>query len=937
MSDDMKTLRDNSYLAGSNAEYLEQLYDIFLTNPETLDKYWQAYFAGLAAGETQADTPLKDLREQFRAAAKAPVKSAPALVGDAAHIQKQMAVMQLIHDYRSYGHQLADLDPLKQQKRHDMPRLTLAYHGLSDADLDQTFQLPKTFPVDQASLRDIVKLLKNIYCSTIGVEYMHISDAKEIEWLQDRIEHHDNRQQIAVDEKKSILKQLVAASELEKYLGRKYVGQKRFSLEGGDSLIPAVNAVIQRSGELGVKELVMGMSHRGRLNVLMNVLGKASRDLFNEFEGVLEDEDRRSGDVKYHLGFSSNVETPGGVVHLSLAFNPSHLEIVAPVVEGSVRARQRRRKDKTRAQVLPLIIHGDAAMAGQGVVMETFNLSQARGYATGGTVHIVVNNQVGFTTSNPLDARSTLYCTDVAKVVQAPVFHVNGDDPEAVCFIAKLAADYRAAFHKDVVIDFVCYRRHGHNEADEPSATQPLMYKIIKSLPPIYKKYGEQLLASQQVDDGLVKQYLLDCRAALDAGENLVKTVDTPPDELYSVDWGPYLKDTALNTTVETAVPKAKVAELAQKLAALPEGFVLQAQVKKMMLDRDKMTAGELPLNWGYAETMAYATLLDEGYPVRLSGQDSGRGTFAHRHAALHDQNTGEVYYPLNNINKAKASFICIDSVLSEEAVLAYEYGYTTADPNVLTLWEAQFGDFANGAQVVVDQFLSSGEQKWDRYSGLVMLLPHGYESMGPEHSSARLERYLQLCAQNNMSVCVPTTPAQVFHMLRRQMLRKVRKPLIVMSPKSFLRHPLAVSTLDELSEGEFKLMLPEVDDLDKNKVEKIILCFGKVYYALLEKRRENKQNDTAIIRVEQLYPFPREELLAVLDEYPNAKTVVWCQEEPMNQGAWYQISYHLRGCTVDRGRELDYVGRSAAAAPASGSAKRDKAEQKALVAAALA
>ena len=933
----MKTWQDSSYLAGSNAEYLEQLYDLFLHSPESLDKNWHAYFTGLTAGESQPDISPEDLREQFRIAAKSPTKSAPALVGDAAHIQKQLSVMQLIHDYRSYGHQIADLDPLHLVKRNEMPALTLAYHGLSEADLDTTFQLPNTFPVKEASLRDIVKLLKNIYCSSIGVEYMHISDAKEIEWLQNHIEHHDNRREFSVDQKKKILKQLVAANELEKYLGRKYVGQKRFSLEGGDSLIPAINAIIQQSGALGVKELVMGMSHRGRINVLMNVLGKASRDLFNEFEGVLEDEDRRSGDVKYHLGFSSNVKTPGGVVHLSLAFNPSHLEIVAPVVEGSVRARQRRRKDKLRAQVLPLIIHGDAAMAGQGVVMETFNLSQARGYCTGGTIHVVVNNQIGFTTSNPLDARSTLYCTDIAKMVQAPVFHVNGDDPESVCFIAKLAAEYRATFHKDVVIDFVCYRRHGHNEADEPSATQPLMYQVIKTLPPIYKKYNEQLLSAKNIDDATVKQFVADCRATLDAGKNLVETVDTPPDELYSVDWKPYLKNVELSTPVKTSVPKDKIIELGRKLTTLPEGFSLQKQVEKMLSDREKMTAGELPINWGYAETMAYATLLDEGFPVRLSGQDSGRGTFAHRHAALHDQKTGEVYYPLNNMTKEQASFICIDSVLSEEAVLAYEYGYSTADPRVFTLWEAQFGDFANGAQVVIDQFLSSGEQKWDRFSGLVMLLPHGYESMGPEHSSARLERYLQLCAQDNMSVCSPTTPAQVFHMLRRQMVRMVRKPLIVMSPKSFLRHPLATSTLDELSEGEFKLIFPEVDDLPKKKVEKIVLCSGKVYYDLLEKRRENKQTDTAIVRIEQLYPFPRKELMDVLDEYPRAKTVVWCQEEPMNQGAWYQISFHLRACTTEKGRELDYTGRSAAAAPASGSAKRDKAEQKALVAAALA
>lgn len=929
----MQAWQISSYLSGGNAEYLEALYESFLKDPQSVDKEWHAYFTGLGDG---TDVSHEDLRQQFRYAAKLSAQVMPASE-DIAHARKEAAVSQLINDYRAYGHQSADLDPLGLTKRPAMPALELSHHGLSDADLDTNFHAAHKIGMPNASLRELIAALKETYCESIGVEYMHVANEEERAWLKKRIEPQRNKPQFSVDEKKHILHELIAADSLEKYLGNKYVGQKRFSLEGGDAFIASLDRIVQAAGEQGVKEAVISMAHRGRLNVLMNILGKSSQDLFNEFEGKLEDEVTRSGDVKYHLGFSSNVETAGGITHLSLAFNPSHLEIAGPVVEGSVRARQRRRNDKDCVQVLPVLVHGDAAFAGQGVVMETFSFSQARGFCTGGTIHIVINNQIGFTTSNPLDARSTLYCTDIGKMIQAPIFHVNGNNPEAVCFATQIALDYRMKFHKDVILDIVCYRRHGHNEADEPMMTQPVMYQIIKKLPPPYRFYADRLIAEKVITEDDVKKKLDAYRTALDAGHTLVKTVDTLPDKLYTVDWTPYLKNTDLSLAVKTSVDKTTLQALGKRLQVLPEKFVLQRQVQKVMEARAKMVAEEQPLDWGCAETLAYATILNEGHPVRISGQDSGRGTFAHRHAELHNQEGGGSYFPLSHLGENQGKFICIDSVLSEEAVMAFEYGYATAEPSALVIWEGQFGDFANGAQVVIDQFLSSGEQKWDRFCGLTLLLPHGYEGMGPEHSSARLERYLQLCAQKNMSVCVPTTPAQIFHMLRRQVVRPIRKPLIVMSPKSLLRHKMAVSDLSELYNGELQLIIPEIDELNAVEVKKVVLCSGKVYYDLLDKRRNDKLIDVAIVRIEQLYPFPREELLVELAKYKNAKTVVWCQEEPMNQGAWYQISFHLRACTVEKGRELDYAGRSASAAPAAGSAKRHAAEQKALVAAALA
>ncbi|MEG0968787.1 MAG: 2-oxoglutarate dehydrogenase E1 component, partial [Pseudomonas sp.] len=631
--------------------------------------------------------------------------------------------------------------------------------------------------------------------------------------------------------------------------------------------------------------------------------------------------------------FSSNVMTAGGEVHLAMAFNPSHLEIVSPVVEGSVRARQDRRNDSVGDKVLPISIHGDAAFAGQGVVMETFQMSQTRGFKTGGTVHIVINNQVGFTISNPLDSRSTEYATDVAKMIQAPILHVNGDDPEAVLFVTQLAVDYRMQFKRDVVIDLVCYRRRGHNEADEPNGTQPLMYQQIAKQRTTRELYAEALTKSGSLDAARVQAKVDEYRNALDNGLHVVKSLVKEPNKELFVDWRPYLGH-AWTARHDTRFDLKTLQELSAKLLELPEGFVVQRQVSKIYEDRQKMQAGGLPINWGYAETMAYATLAFEGHPIRMTGQDIGRGTFSHRHAVLHNQKDASTYIPLQNLYKGQPRFDLYDSFLSEEAVLAFEYGYSTTQPNALVIWEAQFGDFANGAQVVVDQFITSGEHKWGRLCGLTMLLPHGYEGQGPEHSSARLERYLQLCAEHNVQVCVPTTPAQIYHLLRRQVIRPLRKPLIVLTPKSLLRHKLAISTLEELAEGSFQTVIPEIDTLDPKKVTRLVLCSGKVYYDLLEKRRAEGREDIAIVRIEQLYPFPEDDLVEILAPYTNLKDVVWCQEEPMNQGAWYSSQHHMRRILSRHNKELvlEYAGRDASAAPACGYASMHAEQQEKLL-----
>lgn len=934
----MQDLWQDSYLTSGNEAYLEELYEAYLADPESVGPEWRQYFNNLAKllpRPPGGDVSHAAVREQFLELARNSARMQVPQSMDNYQDQQQERVMELIAAYRRVGHLQANIDPLGLYKGVYNPTLELGYYGFTEQDTKKTFNVGSFSSLGKATatLGEIHQGLRRVYNNTIGFEYMHIDRVEEVEWIRDRIEQGWANFRPTKEQKLRLLDRLVVADGLEKYLGFKYVGQKRFSLEGGDSLVPLLDTLVDRSASQGVKEIIIGMAHRGRLNTLVNIVGKETKAIFAAFEGkgVLE---THSGDVKYHLGCSSDVITNYGPMHIALAFNPSHLEIVSPVVQGSVRARQRRRRDTDKRQAFPIQIHGDAAFAGQGVVMETFSMSQVRWFTVGGSVHIVVNNQVGFTTSNTKDSRSTTYCTDVAKMVSAPILHVNANDPEAVFFAGLFAMDYRNTFQKDVVIDLVCYRRHGHNEADEPSATQPLMYKIIKAMPVPYQIYAKKLVSEGVIEEGADKKLVDAYRDALDNGKPVVQVAKDKSSYEYMVNWEPFVGK-PWTEKAKTSVALKHIQELAHKLEKLPEGFVAQPQVKKMLETQKKMTEGEVPLNWGYAETMAYATLLEEGYPIRLCGQDAGRGTFAHRHAVLHDQNTDEVYIPLSHISPDQAQINIVDSLLSEEAVLAFEYGYATAEPNYLVIWEAQFGDFANGAQVVIDQFISSGEQKWGRLCGLVMLLPHGYEGQGPEHSSARLERYLQLCAQDNMQVCVPSTPAQIFHLLRRQMVRPYRKPLIVMTPKSLLRNPLAASKLTDLSEGEFQLVIPEMDDIDAKKVDRVVLCSGKVYYELLEQRRADKLDNVALLRIEQLYPFPAERCRELLAPYSNAKDIIWCQEEPQNQGAWITMQPYLTEL-LSKGQKLRYAGRKASASPAAGYHSVHEKEQKELVAQAL-
>jgi len=915
----------SSPLAGANAPYVEELYEQFLQDPQLVDERWRRFFETLSGvNGAGPDIPHAAIREYFRSLARQPqarTGQAPAAVMDEELVHKQVRVLQLINAYRFRGHQLADLDPLGLTPTPEIPELHLRFYGLSDFDLDTEFDTGSLVGPRRAKLRDILELVKKVYCGTIGAEYMHITETQEKRWLQSALEGVRGVPPYPAEVKRYLLERLTAAEGLERYLATKYVGAKRFGLEGAESLIPMVDEIVQRAGSAGTKEIILGMAHRGRLNVLVNVLGKSPDELFKEFEGKKE-HGNGTGDVKYHMGFSSDVDTGGGGVHLALAFNPSHLEIVGPVVEGSVRARQMRRGDRSGIEVVPVIMHGDAAFAGQGVVMETLNMSQSRGFSTMGTVHIVINNQIGFTTSVQRDARSTLYCTDVAKMVNAPIFHVNGDDPEAVLFVTQLALDYRTMFHKDVVIDLVCYRRQGHNEADDPTVTQPVMYKCIKELPTTRALYAKRLEQDGVIVADAATQMVKSYEQALEVGKCVAPRM-LPAEKIsyeYATDWTPYVNGSCTGA-VETRVNLETIRELGNKLLALPEGFELNPQVAKVMDNRRKMVAGALPLDWGCAELLAYATLLKEGTPVRMSGQDVGRGTFSHRHALLHDYKNGNAYVPLRGLFEGQPDFRIINSLLSEAAVLAFEYGYSTTDPRTMVIWEAQFGDFVNGAQVVVDQFMVAGEQKWGRLCGLTLFLPHGYDGQGPEHSSARPERFLQLCAQHNMFVCAPTTPAQFFHMIRRQMHFTGRKPLVVMTPKSLLRHRLSVSTLEDLSQGQFREVIRDTEAADTKQVKRVVMCSGKVYYDLYEKRRELKRDDSAIIRVEQLYPFPEIELKQELERYPNAKRFIWCQEEPMNQGAWFPSQHHMWPL-LPKGCKLEYAGRSMSAAPAVGDPK---------------
>jgi 2-oxoglutarate dehydrogenase E1 component len=921
-------------LSGGNADFIEDLYEQFLRDAGAVDPVWREYFKSLGGTGDIAHGPIRE-RLWARAQQLPTAAAAARNLSDGASA-KQGAVSRLIQVYANRGHLIAKLDPLGLQERAKPYVLDLEYFGLSEADLDTEFftgSRNRVIP-ERATLRKILADLKFIYTDTIGAEFAHVSDTEERLWLQDTFQVGRMQWRLSAAEKKNILWQLTAAEGLERYLHTKYVGQKRFSLEGGDSLIPSLDDLVQQGGRSGVEETIIGMAHRGRLNVLVNLLGKSPKDLFSEFEGQYDPAKLRgSGDVKYHKGFSADLKTASGNVHVALAFNPSHLEVVNPVVEGSARARQERRGDALGDKVLPVQIHGDAAFAGQGVIMETLQLSQARGFYTGGTVHIIINNQVGFTTSDPHDARSTLYCSDVAKMIEAPILHVNADDPEAVCFVTRFALDYRMKFHKDVVIDLVCYRRHGHNEADEPAATQPLMYQIIRKKPAVRLLYADKLAQEGVLSAAEAAAMMEQYRSGLDEGNPQARAALGLIGNRYTVDWSEYLGADWL--PVKTGVDMARLRVLGKAITAYPTDWHLHPRVLAIMQAREKMVNGDLALDWGCAENLAYASLIQEGYPIRLTGQDSGRGTFFHRHAVLHDQNTGGTYTPLQHLASNQPKFTVTDSVLSEEAVMGFEYGFSTTEPRCLTIWEGQFGDFSNGAQVIIDQFISSGEAKWGRVSGITLFLPHGYEGQGPEHSSARLERFLQLCAEFNMQVCVPSTPAQMFHMLRRQMLRPLRKPLIVMTPKSLLRHPLSVSRLEELSGSGFQTVIDEIDDLKPSAVTRVVFCSGKVYFDLLKARRETQSDSTAIVRIEQLYPFPSEEYEAVLRKYSNAREIIWCQEEPQNQGSWYQIRHRLQA-KLGENQELLYAGRAGAAAPATGIAALHEEQQKNLVTAAL-
>ena len=937
----MQQFRSNSYLFGGNAPYVEELYEAYLDNPGSVPDNWRSYFDALSNvpatdGSDHRDVAHAPVVESFAQRAKANAFMVKTSSADLAVARKQVHVQSLIAAYRFLGSRWADLDPLKRQERPKLPELEPAFYDLTESDMDITFSATNTYfsKAEHMSLRDILQALRETYCGSIGTEFMHITEPTEKRWWQEKLESIRAKPSFSVEKKKHILDRLTASEGLERFLHTKYVGQKRFSLEGSESFTACMDELIQRGGEKGVQEIIIGMAHRGRLNVLVNTLGKQPSELFSEFDHTAP-ENLPSGDVKYHQGFSSDVSTDGGPVHLSLSFNPSHLEIVNPVIEGSVKARQDRRGDTDGDQVLPVQVHGDAAFAGQGVVMETLALAQTRGYYTGGTVHVVINNQIGFTTSDPRDSRSTLYCTDVVKMIEAPVLHVNGDDAEAVVLCTQLALDYRQEFNKDVVVDIVCFRKLGHNEQDTPSMTQPLMYKKIGQHPGTRRVYGDKLVAQGVLPADGPDQMVKDYRAAMESGKHTVDPVLTNFKSKYAVDWSPYLNK-KWTDAADTALPLAEFRRLAERITTVPANFKPHPLVQKVIDDRAAMGRGEVNVDWGMGEHMAFASLVASGYPVRLSGEDCGRGTFTHRHSVLHDQNrekwdTG-TYIPLQHVADNQAPYVVIDSILSEEAVLGFEYGYASADPNTLVIWEAQFGDFANGAQVVIDQFIASGEVKWGRANGLTLMLPHGYEGQGPEHSSARLERFMQLAADNNMQICQPTSASQIFHLLRRQMVRMFRKPLVIMTPKSLLRMKDATSPLTEFTRGEFRTVIPENDvTIENANVKRLIACSGKIYYDLVKKRAEKKNTDTVIIRVEQLYPFPHKAFATELKKYPNLTDLVWCQDEPQNQGSWFFVQHYIHENMSD-GQKLGYAGRPASASPAVGYAHLHQEQLKALL-----
>ena len=929
MSLTMKELWGSSHISAGHAAYLESLYEIFINNPEDLSKEWFDFFTNLPShpksnGEISHLEIIKDFKNISR----------NNITSEVSIDERQGKVIRLIQSYRNRGHLKANLDPLGMMERRFVEDLDIEFHGLSNEDLDQVFYTDTLDTgSDKSTLREIINRLEEIYCGNIGIECNHIMESEERRWFQRKFESKLQEYSFDDEEKLNIFERLNSAEGLAKYLSAKYPGMKRFGIDGAESLVPLVESIIQNCGSMGANQICFGMAHRGRLNLLVNVLGKLPSDLFAAFDEDSTLEGASTGDVKYHLGFSSNFDTKGGEVHVSLFNNPSHLEIVDPVVIGSVRARQDRIKDKDRSKVIPVLLHGDASFSGQGVVMESLQMSQTRGFYVGGTIHVIVNNQIGFTTSNVNDSRSTDYSSDVAKMIQAPVIHVNGDDPEMVVNATKIACKYRNKFKKDIVIDLFCYRRRGHNEADDPSATQPLMYKKISEHPSVLKQYEENLISKGILSKEKAKDIKVSYRKSLEGGKSVAKNLAKKPNDSLWFDWQPFM-DIKWWPKVDTTFDKKEFIKLGKDICKVPKSFNLGNQARKIFEDRLSMTDEKTPINWGYAESMAYATLLKEGYPIRISGQDVRRGTFSHRHACVFDSRSGMGFIPLSEIaEQSDTRFDIYDSLLSEEAVLGFEYGYSATWPSGLAIWEAQFGDFANGAQVVIDQFIVSAQHKWERLSGLVMLLPHGYEGQGPEHSSARIERFLQLCASENIQVCVPSTPKQIFHLLRRQAIRKMRTPLVVISPKSLLRNPDAISNLNELVEGNFSCV---IDDNLKNKknVKRLIMCSGKVFYDLMKKRNNKGIKDTAIIRIEQLYPFPYDDLEEILTKYENVQEYIWCQEEPLNQGAWFSHRHRIQRVLdrLDKGNEVSLISRPAAAAPAVGLMKLHLQQQQDLV-----
>ncbi len=972
--------RSSSFLQGHNAEFIERLYARYAENPQAVDDGWRQFFAALgddarnveaeaagpswerrdwppqAAGDWTAALTGEWEEEQKPAAIAKKIEAKAADKGfQVTQDQIKQAVLDsvraimLIRAYRIRGHLVADLDPLELTAQVPHPELDPRTYGFTEADMDRPIFIDMVLGLETASLREILALVKRTYCGTFALQYMHISNPEESAWLKERIEGLGKEIAFTKEGRKAILQKLVEAEGFEKFLHVKYTGTKRFGLDGGEALVPAMEQIIKRGGALGVQEIVIGMPHRGRLSVLANVMGKPYRAIFNEFQGgsFKPEEVDGSGDVKYHLGASSDREFDGNKVHLSLTANPSHLEAVNPVVLGKVRAKQMQHGDGDRKMVLPILLHGDAAFAGQGVVAECFGLSGLRGHRTGGTIHIVVNNQIGFTTA-PHNSRSSPYPTDIALMVEAPIFHVNGDDPEAVVHAAKVATEYRQMFHKDVVIDIFCYRRFGHNEGDEPMFTQPAMYTAIKGHKTTLQLYTERLVRDGLIPEGEIEDEKARFQSKLN--EEFEASKDYRPNKADWLDgrWSGMGAGEGEYQRGATAVPMERLVEVGEALTRIPESLKPHRTVTRMLETKAEMISSGKGVDWATAEALAFGTLMTEGYPVRLSGQDCTRGTFSQRHSAVIDQETEERYFPLNNIKPGQAQYEVVDSMLSEYAVLGYEYGYSLAEPNALVLWEAQFGDFANGAQIMIDQFISSGERKWLRMSGLVLLLPHGFEGQGPEHSSARLERFLQLSAEDNWIVANCTTPANYFHILRRQIHRTFRKPLVMMTPKSLLRHKKAVSTLDDMATGSsFHRVLWDDAEMGGSdlklakdaKIRKVVICSGKVYYDLLEARDERGLDDVYLLRLEQFYPFPAISLTKELSRFKNAE-VVWCQEEPKNQGAWFfvepNIEWVLGRIGAKNGRPV-YAGRPASASPATGLAKKHKQEQDALVNDALA